>query len=150
MDEQMIRKYAGLMRELGLTGMEFRENGSLARLERMGSAPLSHLCAAESVPEQGAEALAGAPPVQSAGGPIVEVTSPMVGVFYRAPAENAAPFVQVGDRVKQGDVLCIIEAMKLMNELVADEDGVVEEICVENGQIVDFGKPLFRLRKEQR
>ncbi len=72
---------------------------------------------------------------------------PMVGVFYNAPAENAAPFVQVGDSVKKGDVLCIIEAMKLMNEITADQDGVITEVCVGNAQIVDFGHVLFRLRK---
>ena len=71
----------------------------------------------------------------------------MVGVFYQAPAENAAPYVKVGDTVKQGTVLCLIEAMKMMNEITADCDGVIEEVCVENGQVVDFGKELFRIRR---
>ena len=73
------------------------------------------------------------------------VRSPMVGVFYAAPAENAAPYVAVGDRVKQGDTLCIIEAMKLMNEITAEKDGVVAEVCAGNGQVVEYGTPLFRL-----
>ena len=75
------------------------------------------------------------------------VTSPIVGVFYAAPAENAEPFVSVGDRVSKGTTLCIIEAMKLMNEITADEDGVIVEICVRNGQVVEYGTELFRLQK---
>ena len=73
------------------------------------------------------------------------VTSPMVGVFYSSPAENAEPFVKKGDRVKKGDTLCIIEAMKLMNEITAERDGVITEICADNGQIVDFGTVLFKI-----
>ena len=79
-------------------------------------------------------------------GHIVQVTSPMVGVFYAAPAENAEPFVKVGDRVKRGQTLCIVEAMKLMNEIMAELDGEIVEVCVQNGQVVDFGCPLFRIK----
>lgn len=70
----------------------------------------------------------------------------MVGMAYLAGAPGAAPFVTVGDRVKKGDVVCIIEAMKLMNEITAEEDGEIAEVCVQNGQVVEFGQPLFRLR----
>ena len=73
------------------------------------------------------------------------VTSPMVGTFYRSPSPEAKPFVQVGDTVKKGDTLCIIEAMKLLNEIEAEEDGVIKEVLVENGQPVEFGQPLFIL-----
>ena len=73
--------------------------------------------------------------------------SPIVGVFYAAPAENAAPYVTIGDAVKKGQTLCIIEAMKLMNEITAEEDGVIAEICVTNGQVVEYGTELFRLRR---
>ncbi|MCR4627845.1 MAG: acetyl-CoA carboxylase, biotin carboxyl carrier protein, partial [Treponema sp.] len=75
----------------------------------------------------------------------VRVSSPLVGVFYAAPAENAEPFVSVGDAVKKGDTLCIIEAMKLMNEVRAEQDGVISKICVTNGQIVEYGTELFRI-----
>ncbi len=71
------------------------------------------------------------------------VTCPLVGVFYAAPSPNDKPFVAVGDVVKKGDVLCIVEAMKLMNELTAEQDGVITEICAENGQVVEYGQPLF-------
>ena len=70
----------------------------------------------------------------------------MVGVIYAAPAENAEPFVKVGDRVKRGQTLCIVEAMKLMNEIMAELDGEIVEVCVQNGQVVDFGCPLFRIK----
>lgn len=77
---------------------------------------------------------------------LVEIKSPMVGTFYRAPAPNEAPFVQVGDRITAGQVVCIIEAMKLMNEIEAEVSGQVMEILVEDGVPVDFDKPLMRVK----
>jgi acetyl-CoA carboxylase biotin carboxyl carrier protein len=74
------------------------------------------------------------------------INSPIVGTFYRAPAPDAPPFVEVGSRVKRGQVLCIIEAMKLMNELESDVDGVVVEIYPQNAQAIQFGEPLFAIR----
>jgi acetyl-CoA carboxylase biotin carboxyl carrier protein len=70
----------------------------------------------------------------------------MLGVFYSAPAPDEQPFVKIGDRVKKGDVLCIIEAMKLMNEILAEKEGEIVEVCVENGQIVEFSQVLYRLK----
>ena len=75
----------------------------------------------------------------------VFVTSPLVGTFYTAPAEDAEPFVKVGDTVKKGQVVAIVEAMKLMNEIESDFDGTVTEILVKNGQAVEYGQPLFRI-----
>lgn len=80
-------------------------------------------------------------------GDYISVTSPFVGVFYTAPAENAAPYVSIGSYVKKGQTLCIIEAMKMMNEITAEEDGKIEEICATNGQVVEFGTELFKIRK---
>ncbi len=74
---------------------------------------------------------------------VITVTSTIVGTFYRAPSPEADPFVEVGSRVKKGQVLCIIEAMKLMNEIESDVDGIVIKILVENGQPVEYGEPLF-------
>jgi acetyl-CoA carboxylase biotin carboxyl carrier protein len=76
---------------------------------------------------------------------LLEVTSPMVGTFYRAPAPDAPAYVEVGKRVSPGDTLCIIEAMKLMNELVCEVSGTITEVCVENAQPVEFGQVLFRV-----
>ena len=73
------------------------------------------------------------------------VTSPMVGTFYLKPSPNAAPYVEVGKMVKKGDVLCIIEAMKLMNEIESEYDGEIKEILVKDGEAVEYGKPLFRI-----
>lgn len=137
MEENYIRKYAKLMQELGLTGLEINENGSVVRLERTGSIK-------EAVPEKTVPNNE----TNEHSSELVNICSPMVGIFYSAPAENVAPFVQVGDTVHKGDVLGIIEAMKLMNEIVAEQSGKVCEVCVVNNEIVDFGHVLFRLRKD--
>ena len=78
---------------------------------------------------------------------LISVNSPMVGIFYTSPSPEAPPFVTMGQEVKAGDVLCIIEAMKLMNEITAEEDGIVMQCCPGNGQLVEFGQPLFQLRR---
>ena len=140
MNETDIRKYAGLMKELGLTGLEITEENSKVRLERSVPAPAGGIVCA--VPEDAAHPQA-APEATD----YSSVKSPIVGVFYAAPAENAAPYVSVGDRVKKGQTLCIVEAMKLMNEIAAEEDGVVTEVCVTNGQVVEYGTELFRIKR---
>lgn len=146
MNTKSIRKYAGLMKELDLTALEITEGDTKVRLERNIAASVAvPVPAAVSAPVSAvmsAPAPASAPSAVS-GHPI---TSPMVGVFYRAPAENAEPFVKVGDTVKKGDTVGIIEAMKLMNEVVSDVDGVVEEICAENAETVDYGRVLMRIK----
>lgn len=135
MNESNIRKYANLMKELDLTGLEITEDSCVVRLERSVQTPT----VVANVPV----------PVSSSASSeeLYGVLSPMVGVFYAAPTEDSAPFVQVGDTVKKGDTLCIIEAMKLMNEITAEEDGVIAEICVQNGQVVDYGYALMRIRR---
>ena len=135
MEEKIIRNYAKIMQELGLSVLEVEEYGGKVRLERPCGAP-----AAAPVPVAAAAEPATEP---ASTADYLDVSSPMVGVFYSAPAENAAPFVRVGDVVHKGDVLCIIEAMKLMNEIAADMMCVVREVCVENAQPVEFGQPLF-------
>ena len=137
MNESDIRKYANLMSELGLTGLEVTENDRVVRLER-NPAPQT------AAPVQTVQVWD--VPQSAANEDLIEISSPMVGVFYAAPAEDADPYVQVGDRVKKGQTLCIVEAMKLMNEIVAETDGQIVEICAQNGQVVDFGCPLFRIK----
>ncbi len=139
MNEEDIRKYAVLMQELGLTGLEVTENDRVVRLERTP--------AAAAAPQPPEVVQVPAAPAAPAAEPGVDVCSPMVGVFYAAPAENAEPFVKVGNRVKKGQTLCIVEAMKLMNEIMAEQDGEILEICVENGQVVDYGCRLFRMKR---
>ena len=142
MNDADIRRYAGLMEELGLTGLEVTEKDQVIRLERT---PAPQAPVGETVPPPAAPAAAA--PQGAAPADTVEVASPMVGVFYAAPAEDAEPFVKVGDKVKRGQTLCIVEAMKLMNEIMAEVDGEIVEICVANGQVVDYGTPLFYIRE---
>ena len=135
MNEAEIRKYAMLMQELGLTGLEVKENVGVVRLERAGAAaPAASAAAAEPVAAQS--------PAPPAG---LLIRSPMVGVFYAAPTEDSEPFIKEGDHVKKGDTLCVIEAMKLMNEIPAEQDGVITGILVKNGQTVEYGTPLFQI-----
>ena len=140
MEEKDIKRYAKLMSELGLTGFEITEGGSTLRLER---APAAAPALAVPVQPQATGGIAETSN-QDLGS---EFCSPMVGVFYCAPAENAEPFVKVGDTVHKGDVLCIIEAMKLMNEITSDRDGVITEVCVGDSQVVDYGHVLFRIKE---
>ena len=139
MKETNIRKYAELMKELGLTGLEITEENSKVRLERSIAAPAEETL--YSVPGTAAN-------MQTAAGSkdYISVKSPIVGIFYTAPAENADPYVSIGDTVKKGQTLCIVEAMKLMNEIESEYDGVIEAILVNNEEVVEYGQPLFRIK----
>jgi len=136
MELEKIRALAALMTEQGLSRISLREGDQEVELCRESTAavpaPVSTAPASVST----------AVPAVPAG---TAVSSPMVGVVYLAPAPGEEPFVSVGSRVKQGDVLCIIEAMKLMNEITAEQDGVILERCVDNEQVVEYGQPLFRI-----
>lgn len=140
MKEAEIRKYAELMKELGLTGLEITDEQNKVRLERSVSLPTKETV--YSVPEN-----VGATQAEAENKDYFSVKSTIVGVFYAAPAENAEPYISIGDSVKKGQTLCIVEAMKLMNEITAEEDGVIAEICVTNGQVVEYGTELFRMKR---
>ena len=150
MDVKKIESLAKLMQETGLTGLELVEGDMELRLERqqevVAVAPAAPVMpVAAPAPAAGAEAQAAS---QEQAAPRKEgalVLSPTVGVFYASPSPDARTFVEVGDQVKKGDTLCIIEAMKLMNEIPSEVDGTVAEICVGNGQVVEYNQPLFRI-----
>ncbi|UYM72689.1 acetyl-CoA carboxylase biotin carboxyl carrier protein [Neisseria gonorrhoeae] len=150
MDLRKLKKLIDLVEESGIAEIEVTEGEEKVRITRT--------IAAAAAPVYAAPVPAGAPAVTPAAAPVAASApaaapaardlsdaqkSPMVGTFYRAPGPNAAAFVEVGQQVKAGDTLCIIEAMKLMNEIEAEKSGTVKEILVENGTPVEFGEPLF-------
>jgi len=147
MDLRKLKKLIDLVQESGITELEVTEGEERVRIAKNNSAlavPMQQYAAPPVLP-------AGAPGAASSvklddeddvpDGHVVK--SPMVGTFYRAPSPGAEAFVQIGQAVKEGDTLCIIEAMKLLNEIEADVSGVIKAILVENGEPVEFGAPLF-------
>jgi acetyl-CoA carboxylase biotin carboxyl carrier protein len=125
--------------ESGIDSLEIARGGTRIRINKT---PPPAPVAAASAPAAAPEGAAAAAP---AAGNLVEVKSPMVGTFYRSPAPEAPSYVEAGSRVAKGQTLCILEAMKLMNELPAEVSGTVREICVENGEPVEYGQVLFRI-----
>ena len=158
-DIELLRALVRLVDESSLDTLEIERGATRIRLAKSpgggvvfpqappGAAALPAQ-AAPPAPPSGSEA---APPAEAAPAPeppaadLVEVTSPMVGTFYRAPSPEAEPYVQVGASVAAGDVLCVIEAMKLMNELECEVAGRIVEICADNAEPVDYGQLLFRV-----
>ncbi len=149
MDIRKIKKLIELLEESDLAEIEVHEGEESVRISRATQAPPPQAVMTPPPP-------AAAPPAAQEQAPAPEaqddesalpaghvITSPMVGSFYRAPAPGAQPFVEVGQHVKVGDTLCIIEAMKMLNQIESDKEGVVAAILVENGQPVEYGEPLF-------
>jgi acetyl-CoA carboxylase biotin carboxyl carrier protein len=155
METRWIQRLVRLMQRTDLSDLEVEDSkaGFRVRLRRggkaaAGPAPVVHVThggapAAPSPHAAEASAAAPAPPAAPQGRPF---PSPMVGTFYRAPAPDADPFVDVGDTIGPDTVVCIIEAMKVMNEIKAETSGTVLEVLVENGEPVEFGQPLFLLK----
>jgi len=157
---EQIKELIELVAQNQLRGLEVERSGFRLKIDGQQTA----LAAAHSVDAAGAgtalpvaaaapPSLAAATPAAPAAGQAASglpagthvLTSPIVGTFYRSPAPDADPFVEVGSRVKKGQVLCIIEAMKLMNEIESDVDGIIAEIYPQNAQAVEFGEPLFAI-----
>jgi len=148
MDLRKLKKLIDLVQESGIAELEITEGEEKVKIVRGGAVSVS----APSMPMPAEARPAAAPPaapaqpVPAAGGQEGHVVkAPMVGTFYRSPSPDAKPFVEVGQAVKEGETICIIEAMKLMNEIEADASGTVKAILVENGQPVEYGQPLFIL-----
>ena len=148
MDLRKLKKLIDLVEESGISELELTEDGEKVRISRnfTSNAPAPQY--ANYAPQQYTVAPAAAPAaaVEPAAPPVEEghaVKSPMVGTFYRSPSPDAKAFVEVGDTVAVGDTLCIIEAMKLLNEIESDKAGVVKKILVDNGQAIEYGEPLF-------
>ena len=139
MDLRKLKTLIDLVAESGIAELEITEGDGKVRIVKFSEqAPVVQHVAAPA-PAAAAAPVAAAEPVIS--GHVVK--APMVGTFYRAPNPSSPTFVEVGTAVKEGDSLCIIEAMKLLNEIEADKTGVIKEILVENGEPVEYGQPLF-------
>ncbi len=139
MEHEDLKELIGLLKDTDITELQIEKDGVKIKIRR--EKYFGHI----EVPHQIVEKKA---VKEEAVVPIIEdnlltVASPIVGTFYRAPAPDAAPFVEAGTRVKKGQVLCVIEAMKLMNEIECEIDGVISRILVENGHPVEYGEPLF-------
>lgn len=151
-----LKEMINLMEEHGLAELEVEKEGLKVRLKKEPSGKIVpvEVPLPPPVTSMSGKASHAIPPVgqqtaretaEEANGVIIR--SPMVGTFYTAPAPDAAPYVTKGKSVSKGDVLCIIEAMKLMNEIKSDVGGIIQEILVENGQPVEFDQPLFKIQK---
>ena len=154
MDLRKLKTLIDLVSESGVAELEITEGDDRVKIvNRVGAAPVAAAAPAviaTPVVASAAPAAAPAPAVaaEPAAAPVAAedtrtINSPMVGTFYRAPSPGAKPFADGGQKVKAGDTVCIIEAMKLLNEIETEYDGVIKEILVENGQPVEFGQPLF-------
>jgi acetyl-CoA carboxylase biotin carboxyl carrier protein len=155
MDLRKLKTLIDLVSESGISELEVTEGEGKVRIVK--NAPPVYVQQSPSyapqltspIPTAGTAAPAevSSAPAPAPAAPVVPqghvITSPMVGTFYRAPSPGADPFVQVGDTVKEGQTICIIEAMKLLNEIESDKAGVIKDILVENGQAVEYGQPLF-------
>ena len=149
MDLRKLKKLIDLVEESGISELELTEGEESVRISRQGQVmqqPQQY-----TIPQQPTPAAQNQVPTPTASADTEDVaqetghalTSPMVGTFYRSSSPEADPYVEVGSSVKKGDTLCIIEAMKLLNEIEADRDGIIKKIMVENAQPVEFGEPLF-------
>jgi len=153
MDLRKLKKLIDLVQESGIAELEITEGEEKVKIVKGGQVSVSGVAAMPAAPLLAAAPAAPAGGAQAAGSPADAppgqeghvVKAPMVGTFYRSPSPDAKAFVEIGHSVKEGDTICIIEAMKLMNEIEADAAGVVKAILVENGQPVEYGQPLFIL-----
>jgi len=152
MDLRKLKTLIDLVQDSGISELEIKEGEETVRIIRVhqnsAPAPVVHAAPAHTVAVAAAPAVAtpaqpAAAPAEAAAPAGHQVCSPMVGTFYRSASPGGAPFVEVGQSVKEGDPLCIIEAMKLLNEIDADRSGVIKAILVDNGDPVEFGEPLF-------
>lgn len=146
LDLKALARLLRLLEKRNIAEFEVEDDKMRVRVVRGGRAPAASFAPViEVAPVASAGAAAPLPVVDDAS--IAYVTSPFVGTFYRSPSPDAPPFVEVGSSIREGQALCIVEAMKLMNEIEADASGTIVEILAENGKAVEFGQKLFKVRK---
>jgi acetyl-CoA carboxylase biotin carboxyl carrier protein len=150
---QVVEELAEILRRQDLSELSIETEGFMVQLKRGGAhvvaapvvAPVAAVAAAPAAPAPASHAATSK--AETSDGNVSYITSPFVGTFYRSPGPDAAPFVDVGTRFKKGHVLCIVEAMKLMNEIEAEIEGTVVQVLVENGHPVEYGEPLFKIKQ---
>lgn len=142
MDLRKLKKLIDLVQESGISELEVTEGEEKVKIVKSGGPAIAYSAPAPALAPTPAPVLTPASAVAAVASQGHVVKSPMVGTFYRSPSPGAKTFVEVGDTVKSGDTICIIEAMKLLNEIECDKDGVIKAILVENGQPVEYGEPL--------
>ncbi len=151
MNIEELRNVIEMIMQTDITDFELEEDGKKLSIRRGGGQPQTIVAApvitSSSVPEQQTAVPVAAPPSEEKNERLVDIPSPIVGTFYRAPSPDSSPYVEVGQVVEKGQVLCIVEAMKLMNEIEADFRCRICEIFKENAQPVEYGEPLFRVEK---
>ncbi len=142
MELNEIKKLIEMLKETDITELQIEREGAKLKIKRekylASFEAISSVKRPEAAPSKETKAEAAAEESK-----LVTITSPIVGVFHRSPSPDASPFVEAGSAVRKGQVLCIVEAMKLMNEIESDTDGTVSNILIENGQPVEYGEPLF-------
>jgi acetyl-CoA carboxylase biotin carboxyl carrier protein len=141
MDIRKIKKLIELIEESDIAEIEIHEGEESVRLSRYSAPPTTAVCPPSALPPPQAQAAVANQAPEEHSGHVLR--SPMVGTFYRSPTPGARSFVELGSPVKTGDTLCIIEAMKILNQIEADKDGVIAKILVENAQPVEYNQPLF-------
>jgi len=162
MNIENVKALADVLCAKGLSAIEVGEGDSRIRIERelvttssarplssgvQTSAPVAEQSAALAATSVASDVAAAEPSnTPTVSGNLIEVKSPLVGVYYAAPSPDAETFVSIGSKVKQGDVLCIIETMKMMNEVQAEHDGEIVDICIKNGDVAEYGQVLFKLQ----
>ena len=145
MEMDKIRELIQLVQDSGIQEIEISQRGETIRISKAASTAAMLPAAPITIPVPAGEPAAPTPSPEPSSPGLAEVTSPIVGTFYGAPSPESAPFVELGQRVSAGDVVCIVEAMKVMNEIECEFSGVVREISISNGQPVEFGQVLFRI-----
>ena len=141
LNDDLIRRLAGLLEETGLTELEYEADGQRIRVSR--GSPVSQGSVAPAAPVQAAAPSAAPAPSAGDAIPAGAITAPMVGTVYTAPTPGTPDFVSVGDKVREGQTVLIIEAMKVMNQIAAPRGGTVTQILIDDGQPVEFGEPLI-------
>jgi len=140
---KQIKSLAEILKESDLSVIEVCEGENKVRLERSVINHVAH--SVTEIPKQPSIKKEKENDTAINFNNVTEIKSPMIGVFYCAPSPDSEPFVKIGSKVKKGDVLCIVEAMKLMNDITAEVDGEIVDICAEDGQVVEFGQTIFKI-----